>query len=53
MTKALAKYLTILVVDNLEQGKFTSVDATDSNKIQSWFENGQFDKVEEFINKIS
>ena len=53
MTKALARFLTILVVDNLEKGKFTSVDTADSNKIQSWFEDGQFDKVEEYINNVT
>ena len=53
MTKALAKYLTILLVDNLEKGGFVPHNVIDSNEIQSWFENGQFDKVEEFIHKIS
>lgn len=53
MTKALAKYLTIILVDNLEKGKFVNHNVLDVTEIQSWFENGQFDKVEELLHKIS
>ena len=53
MTKTLAKYLTIILVSELEKAKFVAHDVLDTDKIQSWFEYGQFDKVEELINRIS